>query len=128
MKKIISLILVLMVGTLILVGCSNSKDEVNENLKNIQILVYDKSETLIYDRKIETEETTLLKALEKIDDLKVKTEDSQYGAFITSLKDIKQEDNYYWNYYVNGDYATVGISSYNIKENDKLEFRLEKFE
>ena len=114
--------------SVMLVGCNNTSNETNKNLKSIEISIYDKAEKLIYDEKIETEKKTLLEALKSIEELKIETEDSEYGAFITSIKRIKQEDDYYWNYYVNGEYATAGISSYNVKENDKFKFVLEKFE
>ena len=59
--------------------------------------------------------------------LNVETEDSDYGAYIISIGDLEQGDNYYWNYYVNGEYASVGVSSYEIKNNDVFTFKLEKF-
>ena len=70
----------------------------------------------------------LLDALNSLEDLKVETEDSDYGAYIISISDLEQGDNYYWNYYVNGEYASVGVSSYEIKNNDVFTFKLEKFE
>ena len=126
MKKITSILLVLFIS-IMLVGCSNKTDE--EITKySIEVSVYDKTNTAIYEEKIETEEKILLDAIKNIKDLKVVTENSEYGAFITSIKGINQEEDYYWNYYINSDYATVGVDSYKIKENDKIEFRLEKFE
>jgi len=56
---------------------------------------------------------------QSLDDRQSKNRENQYQ---------KQEDNYYWNYYINDEYAPVGVSSYKIKENDVYTFKLEKFE
>ena len=125
--KSIALILFAIIMLFTLTACGASK-ETKENVKNIEISVYDKSGELICEKKIETEDAKLIDALEKTDDLNIVSESSQYGAFITSIKGVAQEDSYFWNYYVNGEYATVGASEYEIKDNDKFEFRLEKFE
>ena len=132
MKKI-GIVLMLVILAIMLTACSGqpkdtSNDETKENVKNIEISVYDKSEELIYEEKIETEEEKLIGALKKIDDLNIVSEPSQYGEFITSIKGVEQGDNYFWNYYVNGEYATVGASEYEVQDNDIFEFRLEKFE
>jgi len=113
-------------------GTKDNKDNntgtTGENVKSIEISVYDKSGEEIYDKKIETGETKLYDALMKIDDLKIESESSQYGEFITSINGVAQEEDYYWNYYVNGDYASVGVSGYIIKDSDQIKFALEKFE
>ena len=109
-------------------ACSNQQEEIKDNLFNIEVKVYDKDENIVYERKTTTTFEILLEALENIDDLILETEDSQFGAFITSINGIIQEGNYFWNYYVNGDYATLGVSSYKINNNDIFEFRLEAFE
>ena len=66
--------------------------------------------------------------LKSLEDLDMETETGDYGEYIISINDKKQENNYYWNYYINGEYAPVGVSSYKIKENDVYTFKLEKFE
>ena len=124
-KKLI-LVMLILLAAVTLVGCSEKK--VSNDVFNIGIIVYDKNQNVVYEKEETVNIENLLEALESIDDLKIEKEESQYGAFITSINGIKQEDPYYWNYYVNGDYATVGISSYKINDNDKFEFRLEKFE
>ena len=112
-----------------LVGCNKeNNDNITNSSKNIQIIVYDEDEKVIYDEKKETEKSILLDALKSLEDLDIKTETGDYGEYIVSINDKKQENNYYWNYYVNGEYAPVGVSSYKIKENDVYTFKLEKFE
>jgi len=106
---------------------SNNAGTTGENAKNIEVVVYDSTGTKIYDNAAVTDSDKLLDALKGIQNLTIVTEDSQYGAFITSINGIAQDDSHFWNYYVNGEYANVGVSTYEIQNNDKFEFRLEKF-
>ena len=123
MKRFLALLLAAMM-ILGLAACGKKEEAGNE----IQILVYDRENSTVYDEKIKTEEKFLGDALAKIDDLEVVTEDSDYGPYIVSIKGLEQGDNYYWNYYVNGEYAQVGVSQQEIKEGDVYTFKLEKFE
>ena len=125
MKKVIGLTILLVVAVL-LVGCSS--ETYNEEGKTIGISVYDNEGVLVYENSLVTNETNLLELLRAIPELELETESSQFGEFITSIKSITQENNYFWNYYINGEYATVGVSSYRLRDNDKIEFRLLRFE
>lgn len=132
-QRIILIISVVLIVLSIIIGIIYFKNNENyskkENTsKNIQITVYDKSEKLIYDEKIDTEKSILLDVLKSLEDLDMETKTGDYGEYIISINDKKQENNYYWNYYINGEYAPVGVSSYKIKENDVYTFKLEKFE
>ena len=126
-KKLILVVLIVLIG-ITLSGCVNQAEETSNNGINIGIMVYDKDENIVYEKEMTTTAKILLEALKEIDDLRLETEDSQYGAFITSINGIGQANDYYWNYYVNGAYATVGVSSCEIKNDDKFEICLEKFE
>ncbi len=132
-QRIILIISVVLIVLSIIIGIIYFKNNENyskkENTsKNIQITVYDESEKLIYDEKIDTEKSILLDVLKSLEDLDMETETGDYGEYIISINNKKQENNYYWNYYINGKYAPVGVSSYKIKENDVYTFKLEKFE
>lgn len=96
--------------------------------KNITINVYDKESKLIYNSKITTKEEKLSDAIDNLEGLDVKFEDSDYGKFIISMEGITQGDDYYWNYYINSKYATVGVSSCVIDDGATYDFRIEKFE
>ena len=125
--KYIRIFLILFI-TILVVGCTkDNKKEIDTN-KEITIIVYEKKDNIIYEQTINTKEKYLLNVLKNIDELNIKTELGDYGEYIISINNIKQEDNYYWNYYVNDNYASVGISQYEIKNNDKITFKLEKFE
>lgn len=129
LKFILSIVSIIVAIIAIVVIKNSVKNDDNVVLSNnIQVIVYDKSNAVIYDDKKETSEKYLIDALNSFSDLKIKTESGDYGAYITSINDLEQSNNYYWNYYVNGEYASVGISKYEIKDNDTITFKLEKFE
>ena len=52
-------------------------------------------------------------------------EDSQYGKYITSILGIEEGDSYYWSYYINDEYASIGVSSCEIEENSVYSFKIE---
>ena len=130
MKKSVKIIFIFVVCAL-LIGSyfftkSNKKEK--ENIYNITVLVFNKEAKEVYNEKIKTKETNLLKALKGIDNLELTTKTGDYGEYITTINKLIEEDNYYWNYYVNDEYATVGVSNYEIKNKDVFTFKLEKFE
>ena len=45
------------------------------------------------------------------------------GVFITGFYGVKAEGNHFWEFSVNGKASEVGVSSYMVKDGDKLEFR-----
>ena len=131
MLKRISKYLLLIALMFALVGCGKVTDNQqvkDPNTKEVQIVVYDKKNESVYDKKSETTKKYLIEVLKSIEELDVKSQDSQYGEYITSIKGLEQGDNYYWNYYVNGEYAQVGASSLEVKDKDVYTFKLEKFE
>lgn len=128
MKNFIKLFLIICL-IIPLVGCNKkNNDNITNSSKKIQIIVYDETEKVIYKEKKDTEKSILLDVLKSLEDLDIETETGDYGEYIISINDKKQENNYYWNYYINGEYASIGVSSYKIKENDVYTFKLEKFE
>ena len=98
------------------------------NSMQISIKVFDKENVEIYNKTIDTEEKYLADVLETLDELDIIMEDSQYGKYITSILGITEGDNYYWSYYINGEYASVGISNCEIEENSVYSFKIEKYE
>jgi len=129
MKKNYLKVFLLLIMVVTIVGCSNNKTNMDVKLdSDIKIVVYDKDNTVVYNEEKTTSKKYLLDALKTFDDLELETETGDYGEYIISINGKKQEDNYYWNYYINDEYAPVGVSSYKIKENDVYTFKLEKFE
>ena len=128
MKKYLKILLVLVIALCFVTGCkSGKKEETKTDLKNVQIVVYSKENKSVYNEKVSTKKKYLIDVLKEQEELKIKTEDSQYGEFITSIKGLSQGDNYYWNYYIDGEYAQVGVSQYEIKNDETYTFKLEKF-
>ena len=81
-----------------------------------------KEETMIISRG-----STALDLLKKISKVQMKGEGA--NAFITSINgraadDIKKE---FWAFYINGKQAEVGAGSYVLKDNDKIEWKLETY-
>ena len=98
MKKKIGIsciIIALLIDLIAIYGAFNNKIE-KENISKITINIYDKENTNIYEKNLETEKKYLIDVLKDIEELKVIYEDGQYGAYITSIMDIKQEDDDYW--------------------------------
>jgi len=126
-KLLIGIAVIFIILVICIVFIINKSSD-NSLTKNIQILVYDEKKILLYDEKKQTEKNVLIDVLKSLDDLDVKTETGAYGEYIVSINDKKQGDGYFWNYYINGQYAPMGVSSYKIKENDVYTFELEKFE
>ncbi|MDP4107584.1 MAG: DUF4430 domain-containing protein [Bacillota bacterium] len=49
--------------------------------------------------------------------------DTSLGKSINGIMGLSSKDTYYWAFYVNGIAASVGSSSYNVHDGDKLSFR-----
>lgn len=131
MKKIMTIesiiVLAVVVVTLIIMGQNFKENNNTKEMSEIQVIVYGKEGSELYNEKKVTEAEILLDALEEMEEMELVTESGPYGAYITSIKGELQSDGYYWTYYVSGEYAPVGIESYKVKDNDVYEFKLERF-
>ena len=70
---------------------------------------------------------TAYDAFDAVADLESK-EYPPYGRMITSINGLEQSDDagMYWQYYVDGELAPVGVDSFEIDRDMELEFRYEK--
>ncbi|WP_051591094.1 DUF4430 domain-containing protein [Bacillus sp. UNC438CL73TsuS30] len=59
---------------------------------------------------------------------KVGLKDTDWGKMIVSIYGLKAEDPYYWAFYVNGQMASVGAETYQLKAGDQISFQLESWE
>ncbi len=96
-----------------------------EGQKNITLKINYAENQYVYN--LTTDKETVFEVLteyNEIYDLKLVTDDTGYGAFITSMKGVSQdvEKGYYYSYALNGGYA-LGISSQTISDGDEIEFR-----
>lgn len=126
MKRIVKILSVVIAVFLIATGCTKKDETVKHQEKKVQIIIYNKNKDIIYDENVSTKKELLIEVLKEQDEIDLKTEDGQYGEYILSINDIEQGDNYYWTYYINEEYASVGVSQYKIKNNEKYEFKIEK--
>ena len=98
-------------------------------VKSISVNIYGKDDAgIIFSKEYQTQKGFLVDIIAEIPDAKIIVEDGPYGAYITSIMDIEQGDGYYWSYYINGNYATEGISSCEIEDNTVYDFKIEKFQ
>lgn len=121
----IILIIILIIGGIII---NNYKKDYHKSKIEITISVFDKENLNIYNKNVETEETYLIDVLKNLEDLNMITEETEYGEYITSIMNIEQGDNYYWSYYIDDQYATVGVSNCQIENGKTYNFKIEKFE
>lgn len=57
----------------------------------------------------------------------VKTEASSFGDFVSGINGVDADSSKeYWSFYVNGAYASEGAGTYQTKDGEKIEWRLEQ--
>lgn len=93
-------------------------------------VVNSKKDKAIYDFK--TDEKYLIGAMDQLSattDFSYQAEDSEYGAFITTVngEEAKTEDSAYWAIYVNGEYGQYGASEQPVKDGDRFTLAYEKY-
>lgn len=122
----------------IAVGIATALNEISftggENNKvTATISIYFGNGTLWTFSDIETENATifgfLMEAASKGNFTVESTYYGQYDSmFVDSIASVKNgEDNRYWQYYINGNYGTVGADKQPVKNGDIIEWRFEGF-
>ena len=131
MKKklgiIACVVLVIAMFAVIIVDKTNNNPPLTNEDKTITINVYNKESEEIYINDITTDSNYLIEVIEEEKELKVKTEDGAYGAYITSIMGIEQGDNFYWTYYIDGGYADTGVSNCKIENGKTYTFKIEEY-
>lgn len=130
-KILVSIIIILIVlGIVCGIIYINSTDseKISDDMKEISIMIYDKDNEEIFKKELYTEAQYLSDVLEKTENLDIQMQDTEYGKYITSIQGISEGDDYYWSYYINDEYAEVGVSNCEIKDGDRYTFKIEKFE
>lgn len=143
MKKIVKYFLVpamLSLSILALAGCDNKQagqsqqqsstvqpqQSPTDHMNNLTINVYDKKGYKIFTKTVKTKKTNLFKIMDGMKGLKFVSEDAQNGKFIVSLLGISYDNDYYWMPYINGRKYEDSVSSYEIKNNDFVNFYFKK--
>ena len=80
----------------------------------------------VQDFEIE-EGSTALEATSQVADVKTSGEGEM--AFVTSIdgKEANEAKNEFWELVINGESSQVGAGSYEVKDGDKIEWRISKF-
>lgn len=131
MKKIVSFMLLLAMVCCFFVGVScGDLNEKHEGVKTVTIEIdYGVLEKGNERFSLITEGYYVLDALNECKklyaDFDFKGNDTGYGLFITEINGVFAEYNTnkaYWAFYVNGDYASFGVSSQTIADKDVIKF------
>lgn len=131
MKKIVSFMLCFVMACCLLVGFScKNPNEKHEGEKTVTIEVnYGPLERANERFTLTTEKYYVLDALNECKnlyaDFDFKGDDTGYGLFITEINGVFAEyntNNAYWAFYVNGDYASFGVSTQTIADKDVILF------
>ncbi len=95
----------------------------NEELINVSLIIdygnSTESKTIFVENG-----TTVYDAMRKAVNLSVKTHPT-YGVFVEGINGVMQGNGKYWQYYIDGKLAPVGVSNYIINRSLILEWKLE---
>ena len=132
-KRILNILLLLMIPILLLTGCNNKANNKDNNFVNkVTIVIVDDKKKELFNKEVETKNKYLIDVLKENEEIKLEYEDNKYGAYITSLMGIDQKTTdkgmYYWGYYIDDEYAEVGISNCEIKKDSTYKFVYEYYE
>lgn len=132
-KRILNILLLLMIPILLLTGCNNKANNKDNNFVNkVKIVIVDDNKKELFNKEVETKNKYLIDVLKENEEIKLEYEDNKYGAYITSLMGIDQKTTdkgmYYWGYYIDDEYAEVGISNCEIKKDSTYKFVYEYYE
>ncbi len=130
MKKKIAIITIIAIIVIAIIGIivGNLNNNHSNVEKEITISIFNKETEKIYSAGVKTEKTYLIDVLKELKEINVVTEKSEYGDFIISIMNIEQGDNFYWSYYIDNEYATVGVSNCKVEDGKTYNFKIEKFE
>ncbi len=115
---------------LIAYGLSLPKTDNGEKTLTLEIKYADKS--FVYE-ELTTDKGTVLELLREYDDLlelRLITESSAFGEYITSLKGTAENDGegYYYTYKLDGQYALLGVSEQSLTKEDGSAYSVITFE
>lgn len=140
MKKIIYAGLVIAVliatGWFVIYGLDNTSDNNNKQTEQAteessnteaseDITFSDDGRTVTYSGQEGRDALSILKDLTE----NVETESSSIGEFVTSINGVTADpDTEFWAFYVNGKLANEGAGTYQTKNTDIIEWRIDKIE
>ncbi|OGH76866.1 MAG: hypothetical protein A2469_00295 [Candidatus Magasanikbacteria bacterium RIFOXYC2_FULL_40_16] len=134
MKKIFALFLIIIATATS--GCALTKNTVKQNNPNkiIEQAQENKASIIVNGQNYSAEFPAgatgydFLVLLSKQTDFKFNGIDygGDLGFFVNEVNEIQNTNEKYWVYYINGEEAQTGISTYLIKPNDTIEWKYEE--
>lgn len=58
----------------------------------------------------------------------IESQDSSIGVFVTGIDEIKNQENKFWMFYVDGKLASTSADKYQTKAGEKIEWRYESLQ
>ncbi|MEK7510518.1 MAG: DUF4430 domain-containing protein [Patescibacteria group bacterium] len=99
-------------------------DEKNKEIAADLSIDYGEGNTQSFPKEILFQGSTvfdLLEAVERRHGVHIETREFPgLGVFIEAIHGVHNSKNAYWQYWVNGEYATVGAAQYILKDDDKI--------
>ncbi|MDD4797131.1 MAG: DUF4430 domain-containing protein [Eubacteriales bacterium] len=124
-KLIVALALVL---ALALAGCA--QNAAPQGAKAVTVKVVAASQNIDETYTYQTDAEKLIDLVnEHADELKVETQDSEYGPFVTSVAGYAADasNNEFWSILVNGEMGLDGISTQSVSNNDVFTLELSTY-
>jgi hypothetical protein len=107
-------------------GCFQTQPQQNAGMLQLTVKINNGTHITTENTQI-ANGSTAFDAFKKVATLNYSTHPT-YGVFITGVNGLEQDaaKGMYWQYYVNGQLAPVGVGAYILDKNATLEFRYEK--
>ena len=127
MKNMNFFVLVFGISLLLLAaGCTQVAEE-KQGKAALSVKYFDKDGALVLDKSFEAEKGK--NAFEAMsENIEVDYEMYETGAFVKGIAGVKTPEGYYLALYVNGEYASKGISDYTIDEDMSIEWKTKSIE
>jgi hypothetical protein len=111
----------------LLLGCVTSDDaSLFSGTVQVKVSIYNGSAKTVKEIRVPTG-STALSAFQQVARLDT-IEYGGMGAYVVAINGLRESaaENKFWQYYVDGAYAPVGVSAYKINAPMELEFRYEE--
>ena len=125
-KKVLFLLILLVISF----GCTTTEPVIDNDLHSydFRLNIIDGNTVLFSGLFGSDEETNAFDAVKISLDNNLEYAEYDFGVFITSILGVTPKENEFWSLYINGEKATMGISSYNNSDVNLIEFKLEELQ
>jgi hypothetical protein len=116
--------IIALVALLLLVGCVSAPQQQTSEQLSVTVIVNDGHSPVTKQITL-ANGSTAFEAFSKAAQLNYSVH-PVYGTFITGVNGVEQNGTHFWQYYVDGELAPVGVDAFRITKDSTLEFRLEQ--